>query len=112
MNPVTLGVRVAEADSTGRKLVRVAGEMDLANAHVLGTALEALAHQPIVELDLRDLTYMDSSGLSVLVIFRKQQQAHGGRMLVSGLQPSVARLFDLAGMEMLFEIAPEAPDAT
>ena len=107
-----LGVRISEADSTGRMVVAVTGEMDLANAHVLGTALEALAHQPIVELDLRDLTYMDSSGLSVLVVFRKHQQKHGGRMLVTGLQPSVARLFDLAGMGMLFEIAPEAPDAT
>ena len=60
-------VDVSEA-AGGRVRVTVAGELDLGNAADVQTALSsAVSNDTVdVELDLTDVTYLDSAGLRVL----------------------------------------------
>lgn len=81
-------------------MLAVSGELDLASSPVLEDALER-AHESdcsLVILDLRELEFMDSTGLSVLV--KAQQRAHeSGRRfgLVKG-GAQVQRLLSLTGI--------------
>ncbi|WP_051826647.1 STAS domain-containing protein [Kitasatospora aureofaciens] len=85
-------------------MVRAGGEIDLPTAprllHRLAVALEA--HREVV-LDLSEVTFMDCSGLGLLVQARNQAARHqadqcGGRLVRRGVGRPVARLLKLTGL--------------
>ena len=63
-------------------LVHAAGELDVATAKYLAKVLdEAHAEARTVVLDVRDLSFMDSSGVH-LIVDASARARHGGRRLV------------------------------
>src|SRR4051812_8294846 len=64
---------------TNRVVISVHGELDLAAAPVLQRQLLALIDLPLtcIALDLRELSFMDGTGLSVLVQARHAADEHG-----------------------------------
>lgn len=81
-------------------VIDVSGELDLASSPALEQELEssAIKEAPLVIVDLRQLEFMDSTGLSVLV--RAHQRAvEGGQQfaVVRGPQ-QVQRLLTLTGV--------------
>jgi anti-anti-sigma factor len=78
--------------------VQVSGDVDLASAAELETALRSpeCKASPAVVLDLRGVPFMDSSGLQVLLGAVREP---GNRLVVVvGDGSAVARLFDLTGV--------------
>jgi anti-sigma B factor antagonist len=63
------GATVVAAGSPSEPVVRVTGELDLSSADAVRSALEATVTDSAerVELDLGDLAFLDSSGLSIFV---------------------------------------------
>lgn len=49
-------------------------------------------------LDLENLTFMDSSGIGVLLGRLRVLQSRGGAMSVRNMRPSVEKLFRLSGL--------------
>jgi anti-sigma B factor antagonist len=89
--------------------VRAAGELDVGTAARLDAALvEAAADGRSVTLDLRSVTFMDSSGINVLV--RHAARAESGGFAFSIIAPTatVARVLDIAGVAHLLPLV-EAP---
>ena len=79
-------------------LIRVEGEVDLANAEELAGALRAGgdgAGAGIV-LDLREVPFMDSTGLKVILIASRDLTP--SLAVVCGSGSAVRRLLDLAGV--------------
>jgi anti-anti-sigma factor len=81
-------------------VIAVAGELDLAS----GPELEAQLHQisaadtELVVVDLRELEFMDSTGLSIIVRAHQRLTGEGCTLgLVRG-SPQVQRLLDLTGV--------------
>jgi anti-anti-sigma factor len=81
-------------------VVTVSGELDLDTAEQLSQALRSPeAQAPTVILDLRKVTFIDSSGLSVVVGEHQRASAADCRFAVAvGGAPAVQRLFDLSGL--------------
>lgn len=87
----------------GRKalIVRLKGELDHHTADVVKSRMEdAIVSGDVrnVVLSLRDLSFMDSSGLGVILGRYKQITAKGGKMVVCDVSPAVYRLFELSGL--------------
>ena len=86
------------------------GELDLATAPTLETALtEALAGAAgRVVLDLRELAFIDSSGLRTLLTARRRaEEAGSGFSLVAG-HAALERTLEIAGVHKVFTwTAPE-----
>ena len=85
-------------------VVRVDGELDLATAPALWAALERpLADGDQLVLDLSAVTFIDSTGLSVLL---RAYQVLGatGTLTVRGPNAQARRLFELAGVESLIDV--------
>jgi anti-anti-sigma factor len=81
-------------------VVSVSGELDLASGPELETELDRLAGPEIklVVIDLRQLDFMDSTGLSIIVRAHQRMAGEGCEMgLVKGSQ-QVQRLLDLTGV--------------
>lgn len=92
-------------------VVVVTGELDLDSAEKLRELLRSPdAQAPTVVLDLRGLTFIDSSGLSVIVGEYHRARSEQFRFAVAvGGAPAVERLFELTGLRDTLAIV-EDPD--
>ena len=81
----------------GRAVVIPIGEIDLENRDDLRSVLEATDGDVIV--DLAGLTYIDSSGIGVLVAQRNRLSAKGGSLQLRNPQPNVRRVLEVVGLD-------------
>jgi anti-sigma B factor antagonist len=90
-----------------RAVLAVAGEVDIATAAELRTAIEAAATRAFeIWLDLSDTTFMDSSGLHAMSE-ACDELAHANRRLALVCpEGPVLRVLRLTGLDQLFEIHP------
>ena len=99
----TLTTRIDARNGVTR--IALTGELDMATAPILDdqlTGVEQGGSRTIV-LDLRDLRFIDSSGLHALVRAYRRSETDGHRLLLVGANPSARRLFEMTGTEFLLE---------
>ena len=87
--------------------VVIAGELDHCAAPQIRQMLDDLLQDPMLlhlTLDLENLTFMDSSGIGVLLGRLRILQSRGGTMSVRNMQPQVEKLFRLSGMHRVIGI--------
>ncbi|MFF5447680.1 STAS domain-containing protein [Streptomyces sp. NPDC012888] len=86
-------------------LITVSGELDL---HTCPQVVQAATIIPLggktLYLDVSGVSFMDSSGLNLLVVLRRRLRAEGGLLAVRGLQAQPARLLKLTDTYDLFAI--------
>lgn len=82
----------------------LAGELDMANAATLATELknlEATAAGEPITLDMRELEFIDSTGIAVLVAAHRRANAEGENRLrfIRSQAIGVQRVMDVTGLE-------------
>lgn len=83
----------------------VAGEIDVFTAPKLREKLLPLCEQgETVIVDLSDVNYIDSTGLGVFVGGYKIQLTASGKMILTGVNRRLARLFRITGLQEIIEI--------
>jgi anti-sigma B factor antagonist len=87
-------------------LLRLTGELDIASAPRLVETMRSLsvADMRHVRLDLTELTFIDASGIGVLVQVRMLVHGHGGRLTLHGIRPLLRRLLVITGLTSAFEL--------
>ncbi|HEY3868255.1 MAG TPA: STAS domain-containing protein [Actinocrinis sp.] len=96
MDRFTVSVATAERGGT---VVAAVGELDMAAAQDLWRELEPrLVGGARVVLDGTGLTFLDSSGLRILLQAVKVAAADGADFRIVAPQPAIQRVFDLAGV--------------
>jgi len=90
-------------------VVTVSGRVDSATAPELQGALQALldANRSQIVLELKDVDYMSSAGLRVLVSTQKTAKKNGGALRLAQLSARVKEVFELAGLAPVFDIYPD-----
>jgi anti-anti-sigma factor len=90
----------------GRAVVTVVGEVDLETASQLGDhALAALQDvSPHLAVDLSQVTFMDSTGLKVMLAVRKRAELADGSLAVVGATRTVRKVFVLTGLDHTFAL--------
>jgi stage II sporulation protein AA (anti-sigma F factor antagonist) len=82
-------------------LIRLSGELDHHAAETLKKEWQATMKAngaKHVILNLESLSFMDSSGLGVILGRYKEVTQLGGEMVVCSISPAVKRLFDMSGL--------------
>jgi anti-anti-sigma factor len=92
-------------------VIALQGELDMAGAATLEAELERLDSDALV-LDLRGLTFMDSSGLRVLVVNAQRAQDRGRRFALVPGAAQVMRVFEITRMRERLEFVPDPADLT
>ena len=82
----------------GKAGIKLAGEVDLATAPQLQDALANIRTESEVLLDLSDLTFMDSSGVSAILAFARSRNGAGALVMVDP-PAEIERLFELTCLE-------------
>lgn len=87
-------------------LVRLGGDLDLGVADKLRKALDnQLAEKKIkyLVLNLSRVSFIDSSGLGVLLGRYKRLVQTGGKVILVGAQPQVRRILELSGLLQIMD---------
>ncbi|MFF8867563.1 STAS domain-containing protein [Streptomyces sp. NPDC015139] len=108
--PEPLTVTSTTADGT--TVVAVSGEIDHNSAGPLIQALDLgeLGSPPRVVIDMRDVTFMDSSGINVLLTAHRDLTP-AGWLRLAGAQNSVMRTLELVGVDSVIPCYPSLTDA-
>jgi anti-sigma B factor antagonist len=95
-------------DGAGDKAVVVSprGDIDMATAGELREMLIRLvaAGMGHVIVDLAGVTFMDSSGLSVLAAAAKRLHAANGRLVVRNAGPQARQILEITALDRLLEV--------
>lgn len=114
---VTLGAMTSDATETplsvssseegGQTLITAVGEVDAASADVLrGAIFEAIdAGQSKIGVDMNEVSFIDSSGLRVLIAGYKAAEGAGGALTVKSPSDAVVRLLEITGQLERFVVA-------
>lgn len=89
-----------------RLTVKLIGELDHHSAERTRIMLDTLLHDVSVRelmLDLKELSFMDSAGLGVILGRYRTLSLRGGRLIVSGMSAPIDRIFRMSGLYALVE---------
>lgn len=94
------------------KMLCLPPQVTAANAGDLKREIdELLGTEPcILGLDLHDVAYMDSAGLSILVFAFKRTRELGGSVRIHQPQAAILQLFRATHMDQVFEIVDTPPE--
>ena len=106
-SPDPLSVRTDRRNGVTR--VALEGELDMATVPVLEEHLVTIEHDSTraLVLDLRDLTFVDSSGLHAFLNASRRAVENGHRFAIVGVTEATRRLFEMTGTTRLLD-EPEA----
>lgn len=84
----------------------VRGDIDLATAGELWATIDAGLAPDHVVIDLAETSFIDSSGLTVLVKAHRRLEEVGGVLVLRSPNPAARKLFDITGFDRLATIKP------
>ena len=91
----------------GRLTVALTGEIDhhCAKAYIGAIAAKIEAYTPdVCILDFREVTFMDSSGIAVVINALRAMTQIEGRLILSGISPQPMKVFRASGVDKLVDI--------
>ena len=88
----------------------ISGEIDAFTAPILREKLSEIElHEGLqAEINMADVSYMDSTGLGVIVAFFKNLNAINGHLKITGLSARLKRLFDITGLGEIMDIETDS----
>jgi anti-sigma B factor antagonist len=99
-------LEITNEAADGVALCRIVGKIDALTGPDLQAAAGAAINggNPRIILDMREVSYISSAGLRVIVLTAKRAKAANGGLAVFGLQPAVSEVFDIAGLKTVIPI--------
>jgi stage II sporulation protein AA (anti-sigma F factor antagonist) len=83
------------------------GEMDLTGADALKKQLDHYIEQEHIRrlvLNLEQVTFLDSSGLGIIIGRYKKMAAHHGKMYIVGAKPPVEKILVFSGINQIIPL--------
>jgi anti-sigma B factor antagonist len=89
------------------------GDIDLHVSPAVRESLNAVIEKrpERIVIDLSRATYIDSSGIAVLILAMQQVEAYGGKFFLAGLQETLRSIFETSRLERVFRIFPDVDAA-
>ena len=102
----------AQVDTTNTTavVIHVAGEVDLAAVEELRAAIDAARATPgaeVIELDLGEVTFIDSSGVGAIVLASRAVADANQSMRIGARSSVVERVLEVSGLEEALRAAAD-----
>ena len=107
-------MQIAARQSGGGVIFDISGDIDLANSPAMRKTLLGEIkdkHTVKVFLNLKNVRYIDSSGIASLVEGLKASRDHGSRLILFGLNTTVREVMQLSRLQKIFEIYEDEEQA-
>ena len=103
--------RIRQEEQSGRYRLVLSGELDLHSAPDLEAAVTRLCKAGAleIEIDLREITFIDSSGVQAILSAREKCAEHRAQFfLVPGKHPGPKRLFEITKLDTRLDLVEDA----
>ena len=103
-----MDLSVSSSEQGAVTIVHVAGEIDVYTAPLLREVLDkqVAAGRTDLVVDLEEVTFMDSTGLGVLVGRLKLVRGQNGTLRIVSAQDRILKVFKITGLDKVFHIYP------
>jgi anti-sigma B factor antagonist len=94
-------------------VLQITGELDAYTAPLLRDRMRDLTAVGVVNViaDLRQVDFLDSTGLGVLIGGLKRFREHGGSLVPVASQPRILKIFQITGLTTVFPPHPTVANA-
>jgi anti-anti-sigma factor len=82
-------------------VVTLSGDVDLSSVPQLADRLDAVRDEPFVIIDLREVSYLDSIGITHLMRAHARAELAGGAIALVSSGERIARVLSVAGITMM-----------
>ncbi len=108
-----MDLRLDVSERDGWSVLQVGGEIDVATAPRLREQLIKLVNDQrfMIVVDLGAVDFIDSTGLGVLIGALKRVRTHDGALVLVCTEPRIVKVFEITGLNQVFEIFPSLDDA-
>ena len=105
-------MQVKIEDKNEVKICYINGEIDINSAPQIKKIFDKIISEKSnkVLVNLKDVSYVDSSGLATMVEMLKNIRTYGGKMKISNLSQKVKSLFEITKLDKLFGIKIDESD--
>lgn len=95
------------------KLIRFIGDMDATNIETVHETVCNLINEGSISIvaDFKDLRYVNSTGLGILLHFSKTAKENGGCFKIANINENVYEIIEIIGATTLLEIYDDLEDA-
>ncbi|MEU0946867.1 STAS domain-containing protein [Streptomyces canus] len=95
---------IVDTSSEGIRILAVAGEIDYDTCETLRQALDVPATPPPrLVIDMRKVTFMDSTGINLLIAAHQSATDAGGWIRLAAPTSSVMRTIQIVGLDTLID---------
>ncbi|HRP69543.1 MAG TPA: STAS domain-containing protein [Turneriella sp.] len=96
-------------EKQGYYVVYLKGSLDMYTSVELKSQTDSIAlkNGDKIILQLNDVSYIDSSGIGVLIKIVNSVQAAGGAVHLTGIKPMIEKIFKVAGLMSFFAFITE-----
>lgn len=83
----------------------VHGRFDYVMHHLFRDAYKALDRKAkLYQVNMKEVKYMDSSALGMLLLLREEANANGGKVSIIECNPDIYNILEVANFDKLFDI--------
>jgi anti-sigma B factor antagonist len=105
-------MKTATREQAGTTIVDVTGDIDMNSSPGLRKILlESLKKTPRLVVNMREVRYVDSSGIASLVEVLKEARNSEKRLVLFGLNAAVREVLELTRLSKIFEIRETEEEA-
>ncbi|MGW2697770.1 STAS domain-containing protein [Streptomyces sp. NPDC001296] len=106
------GLSVVATSTDGIRVLTLIGEIDHHTGEALHQALDVSGIvRPRIVVDMRRVSFMDSSGINILLAAHQAAAAAGGWLRLAAPAPAVLRTLQLVGVDQFIDCRPSLRDA-
>jgi stage II sporulation protein AA (anti-sigma F factor antagonist) len=106
------GLSVVTTATDGIRVLTLAGEIDHHTGDQLHRALDVTdTARPRIVIDMRQVTFMDSSGINILIAAYRSVTEAGGWLRLTAPTDSVLRVLQLVGVDDIIKCHPTLREA-
>jgi anti-sigma B factor antagonist len=102
-----------QGPQAGHHVIAARGEIDLFTApelkRVVTEAIESGERRVVI--DLSEVSFLDSTALGVLIGAVKRLRSRDGALAIVNTEPSIAKTFEITGLDQIFTILPSRDQA-
>lgn len=107
-----MDIELVESVVDGCAVLAVSGEVDVFTAPAFRDRMvQVLGVDPMLVVDLTGLSFIDSTGLGVLVSGRNRALERGGAVSFVCTQDRVLKLLRITGLDSVFDVYPTLDEA-
>jgi anti-sigma B factor antagonist len=104
---------IEQGSEAGHYVIAARGEIDLFTAPELKQVITEVIEngERRVAIDLSEVSFLDSTALGVLIGAVKRLRSRGGALAVINTDSSIAKTFEITGLDQIFTIVASRTEA-